>query len=201
MSIYDILATICTELNLRFKITEHAIILAEHSVCLCGGLEVRFYNTNNYFIQNNPELFEAYSKNLILNNAGSEISVISSVNRVVLKETPTNLQLFENFIIPNFVEKVELNYYKYSDNESIELTRANIEKHPKKFTHQKTHTLDVMYQKARTYDGLTFDYDVENQTQKVTITWKGKSQEFNYLGTCDQVLKLDQETLLLIKIR
>ena len=35
------------------------------------------------------------------------------------------------------VEKVELNYYKYSDNETIELTRANIEKHPNNFTHQK----------------------------------------------------------------
>jgi hypothetical protein len=200
-SIYDILETICTELNLKFKITEHAIILAEHSVCLCAGHEVRFYNNENYYILNNPELFEEYAKEIVLNNAGSELSVVSFVNRIVIKDIPQNLLLFKNHVLPNFVETVELNYYQIIKHNSIKLTRANIEKHPDIFELDKVRPLDVMYQKSRTYEGLKFDYNVENQTQKITVTWEEQQYEFNYLGACDQVLKLDNETILLIKIR
>jgi len=108
--IIKIIELICLQQDLKYKVTEHAVIIADKSVQL-DTMEVRFYNVPAGFLDLVDETLVAtdladglgnegagdvkktvgaYFNEFGVNfEAGAQISFIQSVNRLVVKNTPT----------------------------------------------------------------------------------------------------------------
>ena len=199
-SIYDVIKDLCSEHNLRFKITEHAIIIADkgHGCCL---EEVRFYDCEDYQIINNYEDFEFFLKSFIIQYPGCELQFISRVNRLIIKDHPVNHKLIENFLIPNFIENIEITHYQYNGHERNNITRAEIEKKPHIFKKLSSRNTHIRYKTTRIIDNLKFTYTIKEQTQIINISAEDKVWSLSYLGACDKILKLDKNNLILLKVR
>ena len=96
--------------DLKYKVTEHAIILADKSVQL-DTMEVRFYNVPEGFLsslKNRKNIAEGDNSKKDIANfmhqqgielpAGSQISFIESVNRLVVKNTPEEHQKVDTLL-------------------------------------------------------------------------------------------------------
>ena len=109
--IIKIIELICLQQDLKYKVTEHAVIIADKSVQL-DTMEVRFYNVPAGFLDlvsetvtvtdivdsgigdaggdETKKSVSAYFNEFgVLFDAGAQISFIQSVNRLVVKNTPT----------------------------------------------------------------------------------------------------------------
>ena len=104
VSLHKLIQLICLQQDLKYKVTQHAVILADKSISL-DTMEVRFYNVPKDFISQvtrtldieSPSdsetktqeylklYFERFGVKFI---TGSQVSYIKFVNRLVIKNTP-----------------------------------------------------------------------------------------------------------------
>jgi hypothetical protein len=198
-SIIDIIKVICEKEDLRYKVTEHAVIIADKSGCGCGD-EVRFYNISSL---DNFHQFKQYLDLLdpITEGSWRQRSYIESVNRFVVKDTVEKHEYIESFVIPNFEEVMQLDFYDVKVGVSIPRKRAELEKNPQLYKLRNQERLAVINQRPRLWRDFRFSYGVRNQSQLMTIEYKDKTFEYEYLGACDQLIPLDDSQVLLLKIR
>ena len=80
-------------------------------------------------------------------------------------------------------------------------SRIDLEKSPQLYRLQEQEKLAVINQRPRLWRDFKFSYGVRNQSQLMTIEYKGKTFESEYLGACDQIIPLNDDKVLLLKIR
>ena len=145
--IIKIIELICLQQNLKYKVTEHAVIIADKSVQL-DTMEVRFYNVPAGFLDLVDETLIAtdlvddglgdagggdvkktvgayFNEFGVDFEAGAQISFIQSVNRLVVKNTPTEHAKVERILkelapAANQIV-VESKFYEVNQNDLDEL--------------------------------------------------------------------------------
>lgn len=196
ISFFGLIERLCLIADLKYKITEHAVIIADRSIgCGCGSIIFLPVPTND------GESFIKYLKEMTYWDAGAQISYIASVNRLVVKNTDSILKYLESFVVPNFEEVVEIEFYKAKNTLDQMPSRVDLEKNLEMFHCYERQKLPVVYGKPRIWRDMKFTYTVKNKKQKMRVDHLGEAKEFDYLGITDQVIKLDDRTYLLLKIR
>jgi len=197
----ELIKAISDNFKLRYKTTEHATILTDYMGFSCCGT-VMFYDLLDYNVSNNLSLFYEYCRKIIKPWAGSELQYISSVNRLVVKDSDTNHSLIESFLIPNFTKYIELNFYSSKIQIDNKISRADLEKNiDNQFKNLSSEKIELIYKKPRTYDGFKFNYFVKDNIQWIKIERGEKSWTLSFLKVVDKVIPLDDDKVLFIKVR
>ena len=198
VSFLDVIESICLKNDFKYKITDHAIIIADRSAG-CGCCSIEFFsmpNGSKYSIE-----FLSYLREMVDWDAGAQLSYIQSVNRLVVKNSESNLNYIRRFVLPNFEEVMQLGFYDIKNDALPPKTRVELEKNPQRYELREQEKIAVINQRPRLWRDFKFSYGVRNQSQLMKIEYQGKVYEYEYLGACDQLMPLDDNQVLLLKIR